>query len=129
MKRLMLLLCFGFFPMPIKAAQIFSGPNTYARIGSGLDSASSQWRTSCLDGTIEPSTANRSVNFKVYAGENAEEILEDQRGYGSIKVDFWVVGAKARSEFILRNTESETQSSVLWSLDYRGGSVLFNKDS
>jgi hypothetical protein len=65
--------------------------------------------------------------MKMYASQSASEILEDERGYGSLKVDFWVLGAKARSEFILRNSESRTQSSIMWSIDYRGASVVLNK--
>ena len=82
---------------------------------------------SCLDGTIQPAAPNRTITMKMYASQSADEILEDQRGYGSAKVDFWVVGAKARSEFILQNSESETQTSVMWNLDYRSGSVFYDK--
>jgi hypothetical protein len=110
-----------------EAAQIFAGPDALPRIGSGLESVSSQWRSPCVDGTVQPSAANRSITMKMYASQSASEILEDQRGYGSLKVDFWVLGAKARSEFILRNSESRTQSSLMWSVEYRGGSVFLNK--
>ncbi len=110
-----------------QAAQIFAGPDAYRRIGSGLESVSNQWRSSCLDGSIQSSAANRSITMKMYASQSASEILEDQRGYGSAQVDFWVLGAKARSEFILRNSESSTQASLMWSVDYRGASLYLNK--
>lgn len=127
MSRRLLPLCFFFCSVSGEAAQIFTGPDTFNRIGSGLDSASNQWRSPCLDGTIQPSAPNRSITMKMYASQSAAEILEDQRGYGSVEVDFWVVGAKARNNFVLRNSESETQSSVMWSLEYRGASVYFDK--
>jgi hypothetical protein len=127
MFRHMLWLCI-FLQMGIsEAAQVFAGPDTYSRIGSGLESVRNQWRSSCLDGSVQPSAANRSITMKMYASQSASEILEDQRGYGSAQVDFWVLGAKARSEFILRNSESSTQSSLIWSVEYRGASVHFNK--
>ncbi|MDQ3233255.1 MAG: hypothetical protein M3Q07_15670, partial [Pseudobdellovibrionaceae bacterium] len=127
MLRRLLLLCLFLLMRDGYAAQIFVGPDSFSRIGSGLDSASNQWRPPCFDGIIQPATPNRSITMKMYASQSASEILEDQRGYGSAQVDFWVLGAKARSEFILRNSESETQSSLMWSLDYRGASVYFNK--
>jgi hypothetical protein len=110
-----------------EAAQILAGPDAYSRIGSGLESVSNQWRSPCLDGSILPSAPNRSITMKMYASQSASEILEDQRGYGSAQVDFWVLGAKARSEFILRNSESSTQSSMMWSVEYRGASVHLGK--
>jgi hypothetical protein len=127
MIRRMLLLCFFLQTTAAQAAQILAGPDAYHRIASGLESVSNQWRPPCLDGKIQSSAANRSITMKMYASQSASEILEDQRGYGSAKVDFWVLGAKARNDFILRNSESETQSSLVWSVDYRGASVFLNK--
>lgn len=127
MFRRMLCLCILLQAGLSEAAQIFAGPDALPRIGSGLESVSNQWRSPCVDGTVQPSAANRSITMKMYASQSASEILEDQRGYGSLKVDFWVLGAKARSEFILRNSESRTQSSLMWSVEYRGGSVFLNK--
>jgi len=127
MFRRMLCLCILLQAGLSEAAQIFAGPDALPRIGSGLESVSNQWRSPCVDGTVQPSAANRSITMKMYASQSASEILEDQRGYGSLQVDFWVLGAKARSEFILRNSESRTQSSLMWSVEYRGGSVFLNK--
>lgn len=123
----LLLLCFFLQTAVGEAAQIFVGSNSFARINSGLESATNQWRPSCLDGSIQPAAPNRSITMKMYASQSASEILEDQRGYGSAEVDFWVLGAKARHEFILRNSESETQTTLLWSVEYRGASVYLNQ--
>ncbi|WP_141734143.1 hypothetical protein [Oligoflexus tunisiensis] len=127
MFRRVLLLCLFFQFSQTEAAQILVGGDAYHRIGSGLESTSQQWRPSCLAGTLQPSAPNRSITMKMYASQSTSEILEDQRGYGSVKVDFWVLGAKARSEFILRNSESETQASLIWNVDYRAASVFFNE--
>jgi hypothetical protein len=127
MFRRMLLLCLFFQFSQAEAAKILAGSDAWHRIGSGLESTSQQWRPSCLDGTVQASAPNRSITMKMYASQSASEILEDQRGYGSVKVDFWVLGAKARSEFILRNSESETQASLMWNVDYRAASSFFNK--
>jgi hypothetical protein len=127
MFRRMLLLCFFWIATVGEAAQILAGPDAYQRIGSGLESVSNQWRPSCLEGKIQASAANRSITMKMYASQSASEILEDQRGYGSAQVDFWVLGAKARHDFLLRNSESGIQSSLIWSVDYRGASVFLNK--
>jgi hypothetical protein len=127
MFRRLLWLCIFLQTGISEAAQIFAGPDAYSRMGSGLESVSNQWRPSCLDGSIQPSAANRSITMKMYASQSASEILEDQRGYGSAQVDFWVLGAKARSEFILRNSESRTQTSLMWSVEYRGASAYLNK--
>jgi len=127
MLRCMLLLCFFLQTAVGEAAQIFVGSDSFSRISSGLESATNQWRPSCLDGSIQPAAPNRSITMKMYASQSASEILEDQRGYGSAEVDFWVLGAKARHEFILRNSESETQTTVFWSVEYRGAAAQLNK--
>lgn len=129
MTRLLLGLCFFCFARATlsEAAQILAGPDSFQRLGMGLDSPSGQWRPSCLDGTVAAAAPNRSLNLKIYATQTADAILEDQRGFGSAQVDFWVVGAKARSEFILRNSESVSQASYIWSLEYRGASMIWDQ--
>ncbi|MDQ3233251.1 MAG: hypothetical protein M3Q07_15650, partial [Pseudobdellovibrionaceae bacterium] len=98
-------------------------------IGAGVDSVSGKLSGRCLDGSIEDGPANATMSFQTMMTETIDDVLEQERGYGSASVDFWIVGAKAKTEFLIRNTETETQSSILWKFDYRGGTKVFRKRS
>lgn len=107
--------------------EIYSYQDEISQLGRGFDTESQRTRGSCLDGSIEDGPANRQVQFRTYVEENSRDILDQESGSGSASVNLWVVGGKAKSEFILRNSETKQQTSVLWSIDYRGGSRIFTK--
>ncbi len=118
------LLCLSLWlPNLAWAGQVLTGPKTKIALGSGLDVNTGQIRGPCVEGSPSPNPSPKSLHFQLFSGQSSDEIFDQQQGYGSGQIDFWLLGAKARSEFIIRNGESRKQASMIWNVEYRQGSL------
>ncbi|MFW7380426.1 MAG: hypothetical protein ACOH5I_16560 [Oligoflexus sp.] len=104
-----------------QAQRLHSGDQDISILGYGLDSQQNVLRQACISG-IPILHRNEMMELRVYQTADFDEYFRRQMGSGSVGVDIWLIGAKAKQEFIQRNTETEQRMSMMWEIVYEYGS-------
>ncbi len=126
---LLIIVLMVWMPVSVIASEVLIVPYGESDwIGLGIDGVTKQPKNACLTGDFL-FDGNKSLDLKVLIGQDYSRLLNQTKGSCRVKVDLWIIGAKAKTSMVARSCETDTRASIVWAADYQAGTLhLENRD-
>lgn len=119
---IMFLFVLVLFADPCRGA-VFQAPGQgLDLLGAGLHRPS--WRVTepCVYGEWAWQK-NEQISFQVHQSATVQDYLDQKSGGAGVGVNFFLIGGRAATDFLIRRTEHQKQVSLIFEVDYHYGSV------